>query len=59
MMAMASRSLTEESGLKNSHFTYIVTCFGASRWMRTNGGLADRAEDAVVDHDVSLSRLLP
>ncbi len=37
MMPIARRSLTEESGLKNSHFTYIVTCFGAARWMRTIG----------------------
>jgi hypothetical protein len=37
MMPIARRSLTEESGLKNSHFTYMVTFFGARRWMRTIG----------------------
>ena len=37
MMAMARRSFTDASGLKNSHFTYIVTPGGASRWMRTTG----------------------
>ena len=39
MMAMASRSLTEAAGLKNSHFTYRVTCGGASRWIPTIGVL--------------------
>jgi hypothetical protein len=37
MMPMASRSFTEARGLKNSHFTYIDTCFGAARWIRTTG----------------------
>jgi len=36
-LAIARRSLTELSGLKNSHFTYIVTCGGAIRLMRTTG----------------------
>ncbi len=35
--AMARRSFTEESGLKNSHLAYSVTLDGASRWMRTMG----------------------
>ena len=33
----ASLSFTELSGLKNSHFTYIVTFFGARRWTFTTG----------------------
>ena len=37
MMAIARRSLTDDSGLKNSHFTYIVVPAGASRLMRTMG----------------------
>ena len=37
MIAIARRSFTEDSGLKNSHFTYIVTCAGARRLTRTTG----------------------
>jgi hypothetical protein len=37
MIAIARRSLTEESGLKNSHLAYTVTPAGASRLMRTTG----------------------
>ena len=37
MMAMARRSFTDEAGLKNSHFTYIVTPAGASRCTFTTG----------------------
>jgi hypothetical protein len=37
MMAIARRSLTEDSGLKNSHFTYIVVPAGASRLILTIG----------------------
>ena len=37
MIAIARRSFTELSGLKYSHFTYIVTCDGARRLMRTIG----------------------
>ena len=37
MIAIARRSFTDDSGLKNSHFTYISTCAGASRLMRTTG----------------------
>ena len=39
MIAIARRSFTEDSGLKNSHFTYMVTFLGARRWMRTMGVL--------------------
>ena len=39
MMAMASRSLTEDSGLNASHLTYIVTCGGAMRLILTTGVL--------------------
>jgi len=37
MIAIASRSFTDDSGLKYSHFTYIVTCAGAMRLTRTIG----------------------
>jgi hypothetical protein len=37
MIAMARRSLTDDAGLKNSHFTYIVTFCGASRLIFTMG----------------------
>jgi len=37
MIPMARRSFTECSGLKNSHFTNIVTPAGAKRLMRTTG----------------------
>ncbi len=37
MMAIARRSFTDDSGLKYSHLTYIVTCEGASLLMRTMG----------------------
>ena len=37
MMLIASRSLTEAAGLKNSHFTYIVTSSGARRLILTQG----------------------
>jgi hypothetical protein len=37
MMAMARRSFTELIGLKYSHLTYICTCAGARRLMRTTG----------------------
>jgi hypothetical protein len=37
MMPIARRSLTEAAGLKNSHFTYIVTPAGARRLSRTTG----------------------
>ena len=37
MMPIARRSFTEPPGLKYSTLTYIVTCFGASRLMRTTG----------------------
>ena len=39
IIAIARRSFTEDSGLKNSHFTYMVTFLGARRWMRTMGVL--------------------
>ena len=39
MIANASRSLTECSGLNASIFTYIVTCFGAIRCSLTTGVL--------------------
>ena len=39
MIAIASRSLTDESGLKASHLTYIVAPAGASRWILTTGVL--------------------
>ena len=37
MIAMARRSFTDDSGLKYSHFTYIVTCSGALLLTRTIG----------------------
>ena len=37
MIAIARRSFTEDSGLKNSHFTYICTCAGARRLILTTG----------------------
>ena len=37
MIAIARRSFTEDSGLKNSHFTYIVVPAGASRLILTIG----------------------
>src|SRR5882724_8054884 len=48
MIAIARRSLTDASGLKNSHFTYIVA------WREPldahDGSPTDRVEDTVVDH---------
>jgi len=35
--AIARRSLTDASGLKNSHFTNIAAWLGANRWIRTIG----------------------
>ncbi len=55
MIAMARRSFTDESGLKNSHFTYIVTFLGASLLMRTIGVLPMVFENAVVDHLIGLA----
>ena len=39
MIAIARRSFTEESGLKASHLTYIVTPAGARRLILTTGVL--------------------
>jgi len=37
MIAIARRSFTEDSGLKNSHFTYICAWAGARRLILTTG----------------------
>ena len=51
MIAIARRSFTEESGLKNSHFTYIVHVRRREAVDLDDRRAADRAENAVVDHD--------
>ena len=50
MIAIARRSFTDDSGLKNSHFTYIVHVRRRETVDPDDRRAADGAENAVVDH---------